>query len=197
MIAAEWSGRVVGVNRRLMTTRRGHIYAFAPYKGFREGLAWCVAAAAGGQRFDGPVAVRIVFTVDWRRDIDRGVCAVRIRGKGQKERQVKVRRELVDRVRAAFRGKAFLFERPGGGPYSRQHVSREVHVAGQVVLKRRISAHTLRHTFATLQIRKTHKVKGVSLYLGHSSTAITQDMYVHEELDLKDLALNLGARRRG
>lgn len=76
MIAAEWSGRVVGVNRRLMTTRRGHIYAFAPYKGFREGLAWCVAAAAGGQRFDGPVAVRIVFTVDWRRDIDSGVKPV-------------------------------------------------------------------------------------------------------------------------
>ncbi len=55
------------------------------------------------------------------------------------------------------------------------------------------SFHTLRHTFATLQIRRTRKVKGVSLYLGHSSTPITQDMYVHEELDLNDLSLDLQA----
>ncbi len=125
---------------------------------------------------------------------DRGVSTVRILGKGQKERQVRVRRELVDRVRSCFHGKTFLFERRGGAQYTRQHVSRGIRAAGQVVLKRRISAHTLRHTFATLQIRKTHKVKGVSLYLGHSSTAITQDMYVHEELDLDELALDLGRK---
>ncbi len=119
---------------------------------------------------------------------------MRILGKGQKERQVRVRRELVDRVRSCFHGKTFLFERRGGAQYTRQHVSRGIRAAGQVVLKRRISAHTLRHTFATLQIRKTHKVKGVSLYLGHSSTAITQDMYVHEELDLDELALDLGRK---
>lgn len=123
---------------------------------------------------------------------DHGVCTVRILGKGQKERQIKVRRELVDRVRASFDGKKLLFESPSGEQYTRQHVSESVRVAGELVLRRRISAHTLRHTFATLQIRRTRKVKGVSLYLGHSSTAITQDMYVHEELDIDDLALNLG-----
>ena len=62
----------------------------------------------------------------------------------------------------------------------------------EVALAREL--HRLRHTFATLQIRRTHKVKGVSLYLGHSSTAITQDMYVHEELDLNELALDLSRR---
>ncbi len=126
---------------------------------------------------------------------DHGVCMVRILGKGQKERQVKVRRELVERVRGCFHGKAFLFENRAGEQYSRQHVSDSVRAAGEVVLKRRISAHTLRHTFATLQIRRTRKVKGVSLYLGHSSTAITQDMYVHEELDLDELALDLRRRQ--
>jgi hypothetical protein len=31
----------------------------------------------------------------------------------------------------------------------------------------------------------------VSLYLGHASTAITQDMYVHEELEPEDLDMGL------
>lgn len=133
----------------------------------------------------------------WTADIktDHDVCSVRILGKGQKERQIKVRRELIDRVRACFQGKRLLFESRGGKPYTRQHVSRAVRVAGELVLERRISAHTLRHTFATLQIRRTRKVKGVSVYMGHSSTSMTQDMYVHEELDLDELALDLGRRQ--
>ena len=43
-------------------------------------------------------------------------------------------------------------------------------------------APTLRHSFATEKIAKTGKIKGVSEYLGHSSSSITLDMYVHEEL---------------
>ena len=91
---------------------------------------------------------------------DRGICTVRIRGKGQKERQVKVWRELVDRVRACFRSREFLFQSRAAGPYTRQHVSHCTRLAGELVLKRRISAHTLRHTFATLEIRRTGKLKG-------------------------------------
>ncbi len=50
------------------------------------------------------------------------------------------------------------------------------------MLNRDISAHKLRHSFATIKIAKTGKIKAVSEYLGHSSTSITLDMYVHEEL---------------
>jgi integrase/recombinase XerD len=41
----------------------------------------------------------------------------------------------------------------------------------------------MRHSFATLAIREGASIKAVSEYLGHSSTAITMDMYVHERLE--------------
>ena len=55
--------------------------------------------------------------------------------------------------------------------------------AGKRILGRRISAHSMRHSFATLAIREGASIKAVSKYLGHSSTAITMDMYVHERLE--------------
>ena len=41
----------------------------------------------------------------------------------------------------------------------------------------------MRHSFATLAIREGASIKAVSTYLGHSSTSITMDMYVHESLE--------------
>ena len=50
----------------------------------------------------------------------------------------------------------------------------------------RVSPHTMRHTFATICLRKGVNVKYVSTQLGHSSTAITHDIYQHATLeDLK------------
>jgi integrase/recombinase XerD len=62
-------------------------------------------------------------------------------------------------------------------------VSYEIIKAGKRILGRRISAHSMRHSFATLAIRDGASIKAVSKYLGHSSTAITMDMYVHESLE--------------
>ena len=47
-------------------------------------------------------------------------------------------------------------------------------------------AHTLRHSFVTIMINRTGKIKAVSNYLGHGSASITLDMYVHQKLDKKD-----------
>jgi integrase/recombinase XerD len=115
--------------------------------------------------------------------------SVRIVGKGSKERSLKLRHELMSRIRSGFRVSTWLFETEDGGRYDRKYISYCICAAGARI-GRRISAHTLRHTFATIQITKNRKVKAVSTYLGHSTTSITQDMYVHEELDLDDL--NLG-----
>ena len=114
---------------------------------------------------------------------------VRVLGKGQKERKLKVDKRLVERARETFGGRRYLFETKGEKPYYRQYVSAEIVKAGRKILGRSISAHTLRHSFATLKIARTGKIKGVSEYLGHSSTAITLDMYVHEELSMQDLEL--------
>lgn len=117
--------------------------------------------------------------------------SMRLVGKGNKERFLKVFPDLVRRIRSCFEGKTYLFETQEGNVYRRQYISDSIALVGRQVLGRKISAHTLRHTFATLQIQKSRKVKAVSLYLGHSSTSITQDMYVHEELDMEDLRFDL------
>lgn len=122
---------------------------------------------------------------------ERGFSLIRVVGKGSKERTLKVRKELVDRIRKCFDCEIYLFEPRPGEPYNSNYISDHIRAAGRQLLDRTISAHTMRHTFATAMIRKTRKIKAVSTYLGHSSTSITQDMYVHEELDLEDLDLGL------
>lgn len=45
--------------------------------------------------------------------------------------------------------------------------------------------HTLRHTFATRCVEVGFEIKSLSEILGHSSTTITLDRYVHSSLELK------------
>ena len=46
----------------------------------------------------------------------------------------------------------------------------------------------LRHTRATdMIVEKGVSTKATSLYLGHSSTAITLDMYVKDKVNVKEL----------
>lgn len=116
---------------------------------------------------------------------------VRIHGKGRKERMVMVPLKLMESVRKTFAGVTHLFETQGGQPYDRVNVSSAIGRVSRAVLGKRVSAHTLRHTFATHSIKTGKSVKAVSVYLGHSTTAITQDMYVHDRLDLEDIDLEL------
>ena len=76
-----------------------------------------------------------------------------------------------------------------GGPYTRFYVSNAIKAAGRIYLDREISAHTLRHSFATEKIAKTHKTTAVSEYLGHSSVSTTLQLYNHGELTDDDLDL--------
>jgi integrase/recombinase XerD len=106
-----------------------------------------------------------------------------ITGKGNKERKVDIQKSLYEAIRAAFPSDTYLFRTKGGKPYRTTYVSYEIIKAGKRILKRRISAHSMRHSFATLAIREGASIKAVSKYLGHSSTSITMDMYVHEHLE--------------
>lgn len=45
--------------------------------------------------------------------------------------------------------------------------------------------HTLRHTFATRAVEAGFEIKSLSEILGHSTTTITLDRYVHSSLELK------------
>ena len=113
---------------------------------------------------------------------------IRIVGKGNKERKIKAKKGLVEKIRNHFQSKEYLFETSTSHrPYDRKYVSMEIKKAGWRILKKDISAHTLRHSFATRMIDEGKSIKGVSKYLGHSNVSTTLDLYVHSELDWMDL----------
>lgn len=53
-----------------------------------------------------------------------------------------------------------------------------------------IHFHTLRHTFATRCVEAGFEIKSLSEILGHSTTTITLDRYVHSSLELKRYNMN-------
>ena len=118
---------------------------------------------------------------DWKVEDER--VTLRVVGKGNKERTVRIPRALFDDIRKTFRGELYLFETANGREYNRSYVSNQIAKVSKRAIGRSIRAHALRHSFATRQIRRTNKIEAVSRYLGHSTPAITMSFYVHESLD--------------
>ena len=107
---------------------------------------------------------------------------ITIRGKGDKQRTLKIPGTLYDEIRNTFPSEQFLFETAGGKPYQREYVSTQISKITHRAIGRRLSAHSLRHSWATRKIQETGKIKAVSQYLGHSSVSTTMDLYVHETM---------------
>ena len=112
-----------------------------------------------------------------------------MRGKGGKERVVPLGRHaraalevyLAEERPHLLRGRAspFVFLGPAGRPLTRQAVwklvKRRALAAG---LGRRVSPHTLRHTFATHLLAGGADLRIVQTLLGHSDIVTTQ-VYTH------------------
>jgi len=114
--------------------------------------------------------------------------SIRVCGKGDSSRVVFLPLSLYDIINSAFSGKIFLFESVHGNPLSRNYVWREISRLGKSVLKRRITPHCFRHTFASTQLlEKRRSIKAVSKYLGHRSTTTTLKFYIHDDLKAGDL----------
>jgi len=120
--------------------------------------------------------------------IEGSTVAIRVLGKGNKERHIRIPLELYEDIVREFGGSTYLFETGGGKPYERSYVSDQVAKIGKKVLGRRVSAHKFRHSFVTEKIRKhPDKIAAVSEYVGHSSVAITLEIYNHQTLTDADL----------
>jgi site-specific recombinase XerD len=108
---------------------------------------------------------------------------VRIVGKGKKERFVFLPADLYERIRQVFAASEYLFCSQSGRPLNRQNVYRQIQKAFRAHTGKSAHPHMLRHFFATHKIHTERQdVKAVSRYLGHSTTAITLDMYVDTAL---------------
>ncbi len=105
---------------------------------------------------------------------------VKLDGKGDKERTIKVDPDLISRIHSIFKGRIYLFETGTGRAYHRTYVSNQIKKAGRRVLKTEISAHSLRHIFASTALKKGWSPKKIAEALGHSKTSTTLDMYCHD-----------------
>lgn len=121
-------------------------------------------------------------------DVDLREGAVRVYGKGGKERIVPVGRKAVDALRAYLqrrgdptRGPVFVNER--GGRLTVRSVHRIVRARARAAgLYRRVSPHTLRHTFATHLLDAGADLRLIQELLGHARLGTTQK-YTHVSAD--------------
>jgi len=122
-------------------------------------------------------------------DVDLETRVLVARGKGSKERLVPVGAPAADAIRAYLAGardlllgrrrSRDLFVTPRGGRMTRQGfaklLGRHARAAG---LRRRVSPHKLRHSFATHLLEGGADLRAVQAMLGHADVTTTQ-IYTH------------------
>jgi integrase/recombinase XerD len=112
------------------------------------------------------------------------VFSFKVIGKGRKERTVFLPETLVAKIRKAYGSETdILFAGKGGNAISRQYAWREIAKYSTQAIGQPVHPHTFRHSFATRKIKQGYDIAALSRYLGHSTTAITLDMYVHTAFD--------------
>lgn len=116
-----------------------------------------------------------------RKDIDYNTHSCRVIGKGNKER------EVYFSFKAMFHLKKYLLNRSDLEPaliiterqpyrrLSKRGIQREIGMIASVAgLEKKVSPHTLRHTFATLTLNNGADLVAVQELLGHENPATTQ-----------------------
>ncbi len=142
-------------------------------------------------------------------DLDTEAAAVRLKGKGGKERVVPVGRYATEAIDAYLvRGRTALLERGPGGPalflnsrggrLSRQSAwtvmrsaAEKAHISGEV------SPHTLRHSYATHLLDGGADVRVVQELLGHASVTTTQIYTLVTVERLREVYASAHPRARG
>ena len=140
-------------------------------------------------------------------DIDSERMTLRVeRGKGQRDRYVMLSPQLLELLREwwrAARPQAWLF--PGQNPVnpmSARQLNRAVHAAKNLAgISKRVSMHTLRHSFATHLLEQGVDIRVIQVLLGHAkleTTALYTRVAVNTIRDVKSplerLGLNIANR---
>ncbi|NLJ82428.1 MAG: tyrosine-type recombinase/integrase [Bacteroidales bacterium] len=104
------------------------------------------------------------------------------KGKGNKDRVVMLSENLLTELREYFvlyKPKDYLFEGQDGGMYSEKSVQNVVkNAALKAGAKKKVTPHTLRHSFATHLLESGTDIRFIQQLLGHSSIKTTE-VYTH------------------
>jgi integrase/recombinase XerD len=126
--------------------------------------------------------------------------AIKIHGKGRKDRTVPLWRSTAKQVRRWLREyprkpEQPLFPNRSGGALTRAGVTERLHLAAQAIkeeypelAKRHISPHLCRHSVAMHMLQSGVDITVISLWLGHENPSTTH-MYVEADLSMKERAL--------
>jgi len=119
-------------------------------------------------------------------DIDSERMTLRVeRGKGQKDRYAILSPVLLERLRVWWRVAHAQGKMPGGGgwlfpglnpfePLSTRQLNRAIHAAADAAnIQKRISMHTLRHSFATHLLEQKVDIRVIQVMLGHKKLETT------------------------
>lgn len=117
-------------------------------------------------------------------DIDSSRMLIRVeQGKGRKDRYVMLSECLLQLLRdwwRVMRPKAWLF--PGQdpvNPLSTRQLGRAIHAAARIAeIDKRVSMHTLRHSFATHLLEQNIDIRVIQVLLGHKKLSTTA-IYTH------------------
>lgn len=121
------------------------------------------------------------------KNIDLNQKVIKVFGKGSKERIVPINKMCVDIIKKylkkreltalRYNSKPYLFLNDKGEKISRQKVYKIIRKQGELIGKK-ISPHTVRHSFATHLLERGADLRVVQELLGHSSIVTTQ-IYTH------------------
>ncbi|HKN27986.1 MAG TPA: tyrosine-type recombinase/integrase [Roseiarcus sp.] len=136
-------------------------------------------------------------------DIDSQRMTLRVeQGKGQRDRYVMLSPQLLELLRdwwRAARPQVWLFP---ANPMTARQLNRAVHAAKNLAgMSKRVSPHTLRHSFATHLLEQNVDIRVIQVLLGHAkleTTALYTRVAVNTIRDVKSplerLGVNLASR---